>query len=270
MGTEKEFPLKGYSLPMSPQGKSAVIDPPPWHYGGDVLHLTFRADEKKMRGLIPPPLEAGPNPGEGVVWFTEWVSASEDRPDLSFVNPERSQYKECIVMVSCQFRGVPGYYVPYIWVDNDFTLVRGLFQGFPKKLGNIYMTRLHDMTPRVGGKKPGAKVKGICVSHAERIVEGSMVFKRKAEPSEAPPVKFYLRRHFPGIEDITRPDIHEITSSKVVDPKVADVWVGDGDVKFYGSEFEEVADLGPVEVTGAFYFGLGITIIGGEILHRYK
>jgi len=269
MGTGNEFSLKGYSLPMSPKGRSAIIDPPPWHYGGDVLHLTFRADEKKVRELIPPPLMPGPNPGEGVVWFTEWISASDANPDLSFINPERSQYKECIVMVSCQFRDQPGYYVPYIWVDNDFTLVRGLFQGFPKKLGKVYLTRLHDLTPKVGGKKAGAKMKGICVSQAQRIVEGSMVFKRQAEPSEVPPVKFYLMRHFPGIEDITKPDIHQIASSRVADPRVADVWVGDGDVMFHTSEFEEVADLGPVEVTGAFYYSLGITITGGEILHRF-
>ncbi len=269
METGEDFLLKGYSLPMSPRGRAAIIDPPPWHYGGDVLHLAFRADAKKMRELLPPPLMPGPDPQEGVLWFTEWISASDANPDLSFVNPERSQYKECIVMVSCQFRGVTGYYVPYIWVDNDFTLVRGLFQGFPKKLGDVYITRLHDLTPKVGGKKAGAKVKGICVSGARRIVEGSMEFERQAQPSDVPPVKFYLMRHFPGIEDITKPDIHEIASSRVADPKVADVWVGKGEAKFHASEFEEVADLGAVTVTKAFYYSLGITITGGEVLHRF-
>ncbi len=92
----------------------------------------------------------------------------------------------------------------------------------------MYITRLHDLTPKVGGKRVGAKVKGICVSGAQRIVEGSMEFERQAQPSEVPPVKFYLMRHFPGIEDTTRPDIHEKATSRVADPKVADVWVGKG------------------------------------------
>ncbi len=83
-------------------------------------------------------------------------------------------------MLACSFNGKPGYFVPYIWVDNDFTLIRGFIQGFPKKLGRIYVTRLHEMNPKIGGKKIGAKVKGICEVNAQRIVEGSMTFTRKA------------------------------------------------------------------------------------------
>ena len=109
-----EFSLKGYMLPMSPQGRYSLMDPPPWHYGGDVMHLSFSADPEKVRALIPPPLEMGPNPGEGAVWFMEWVSVSDSNPDLYFFNPERSIYRECIVMVRCRFEGASGYYVPYI------------------------------------------------------------------------------------------------------------------------------------------------------------
>jgi|SRR5208337_2617819 len=79
MNSEKVFPLKGYMLPLSPEGRSSLIDAPPWHYGGEVMHLIFRADEKRVKALLPPPLEIGPNPGEGVVWFVEWVSVSESK-----------------------------------------------------------------------------------------------------------------------------------------------------------------------------------------------
>ncbi len=99
--SDKEFPLKGYSLPLSPKGQTSIVDAPPWYYGGEVLCLTFEADERKVRALIPPPLEMGPNPGQGAVWFVEWVSASEARPDLAFINPERSLYRECFVVVGC-------------------------------------------------------------------------------------------------------------------------------------------------------------------------
>jgi acetoacetate decarboxylase len=269
MNSEKQASLKGYMLPLSPEGRASLIDAPPWYYGGDVMHLIFRTDEKKARALIPPPLEPGPNPGEGVVWFVEWVSASESNPDLSFINPERSIYHECIVMLSCRFEGVPGYYVPYIWVDNDFTLMRGFIQGFPKKLGRVHITKLHDLTPKIGGRKVGAKMKGICVSHEERLVEGSLVFKRQARLEEVPPVKFYLRRHVPDFENPEKPLVHDITISNVADVKVADAWTGDAEIRFMPSPFEEVADLGPLEVTGGFFFSLGITITGGKVLHRY-
>jgi len=265
----KEFPLKGYMLPLSPKGRASVVDAPPWHYGGDVMHLNFMADPEKARALVPPPLEMGPNPGEGAVWFVEWVSVSDENPELSFVNPERSIYRECIVMLRCRFKGEAGYYVPYIWVDNDFTLMRGFIQGFPKKLGQVYITKLHPLTPKVGGRRVGAKMKGICVAHGERLVEGSLTFTGKIPEEEAPPVKFYLMRHFPDYENPEKPLVHDIAMSLVNNVKVGEAWAGDAEISFMPSPFEEVADLGPVRATGGFSFMLGITITGGKVLHKY-
>jgi acetoacetate decarboxylase len=270
MGTEEGTFLKGYMLPLSPEGHASLLDAPPWHYGGEVMHLTFKAEADRVRRLIPSPLQVGPNPGEGVVWFVEWVSVSEANPDLSFINPERSLYRECIIMVGCQFEGVPGYYVPYIWVDNDFTLMRGFIQGFPKKLGRVHMTKLHNLTPKIGGKKIGAKMKGICLSHEDRIVEGSLVFTRQAALGEIPPVKFYLMRHFPDFENPDKPLVHDITVSTVTNVTLADAWTGDGTIRFFPSPFEEVYDLGKLEVTGGFFYSLGLTITGGKVIHRLK
>ncbi len=270
MASKRSFPLKGYILPLSPKGKAAVIDPPPWHYGGDVMHLVFKANEKKMRALLPSALEPGPNPGEGVVWFVEWVSASDAHPDLASVNPERSIYHECIVMVGCQFKGVPGYYVPYIWVDNDFTLMRGFIQGFPKKLGRVHITKLHEYMPVAGGKKAGAKIKGICASHEERIVEGSLTLKKQVPPQKVPPFKFYLMRHFPDYEDAERPLVHDILISNVTNAKIGDAWEGDADIRFFPSDFEELTDLGPIKPIKGFFFQVGMTIMGGTVIHRYR
>jgi len=269
MATRGRFPLKGYTLPLTPKGRSSVIDSPPWHYGGDILAIRFSMDRKLAQAFIPPPLEPGPRPGEGMVWFPEWVSVSDAQPDLAFVNPERAVYRECFVMLNCQFKGVPGYFVPFIWVDNDFTLMRGFVQGFPKKLGKVYLTKLHDLCPKVGGRRVGARVKGILEAHGERIVEGSMVFSRKAKAEDLPAVKFYLMRHLPRIDDPARPAVHEITAGKVAHAKIGDVWAGDGKLKFFPSAFEEVADLGRIKVTDAFYFNMGMTITGGEVLHSY-
>jgi acetoacetate decarboxylase len=269
MAKEKSFKLKGYMLPLSPKGKASIIDAPPWHFGGDVMQLGFKADAGKVEALLPPPLKIGPNPGAGVVWFVEWVSVSEANPDLAFINPERSIYRECIIMLGCQFEGVPGYYVPYIWVDNDFTLMRGFIQGFPKKLGRVHITKLHDLIPKVGGKKAGAKVKGILASHEERLVEGSLVLRKQIAPEDVPPFKFYLMRHFPDYENPEQPLVHDIVVSNVTNAKIADAWEGDAEVRFMASDFEEVADLGPVERSPGYMFRLGITITGGKVLYRY-
>ncbi len=266
---QKQFPLKGYSLPLSPKGQSSIVDGPPWYYGGEVLRLTFKADERKVAAVIPPPLEMGPNPGQGAVWFEEWVSVNEARPDLAFINPERAVYRECMVVVDCQYKNEPGNFVSYMWVDNDFTLARGFIQGFPKKLGRIYLTRLHELNPKIGGRQVGAKVKGICDVNAQRIIEGSMTFTRPSNPSELPRGTTYLMRHFPSIEDPMRPAVHELTVSIISDVKVKDLWAGDAQIKFFESPFEEVADLGPIEAQGAFFYSMGMTIKGGKVIHKY-
>ncbi|MGV8073140.1 MAG: acetoacetate decarboxylase family protein [Syntrophobacteraceae bacterium] len=270
MNSEKQFPLQGYTLPLSPTGRSSLVDAPPWYYGGEVMHLRFRADEQRVRELIPPPLEIGANPGEGIVWFTEWVSVSEANPDLAFLNPERAVYRECLVLLSCSFEGAPGYIVPYIWVDNDFTLMRGFVQGFPKKLGRIHITKLHDLNPKVGGRRIGAKVKGICEANGERLIEGSLVFTRKAEISELPQLRFFLMRHFPDIENPDKPAVHEITSSLVTDARFGDIWAGDAQVGFLNSILDEVSDLRPIEMLAGFYYSMGLTIAGGKVLYKYK
>ena len=56
MATKEKFPLKGYTLPLTPKGRSSVIDSPPWHYGGDILAIRFSMDEKRAQAFIPPPL----------------------------------------------------------------------------------------------------------------------------------------------------------------------------------------------------------------------
>ena len=56
MAAKGRFPLKGYTLPLTPKGRSSVIDSPPWHYGGDILSIRFSMNEKRARAFIPPPL----------------------------------------------------------------------------------------------------------------------------------------------------------------------------------------------------------------------
>jgi hypothetical protein len=36
MAAKGKFPLKGGTLPLTPKGRSSVIDPPLWHYGVDI------------------------------------------------------------------------------------------------------------------------------------------------------------------------------------------------------------------------------------------
>jgi len=96
------------------------------------------------------------------------------------------------------------------------------------------------------------------------------VFTRQASLDEVPPVKFYLMRHFPDFENPDKPLVHDITMSMVTGVEVADPWAGDAGIRFMPSPFEEVADLGPVEALGGFFFRIGLTITGGKVLYKYS
>ncbi|MBN2466748.1 MAG: acetoacetate decarboxylase family protein [Deltaproteobacteria bacterium] len=263
-----KFNLKGFSLPFTPHGRSSLVEPPPWYYGGEVIQIVFRTRPEQAQRFIPRPLELGPDPGLGIVWFVEWVSVSESNPDLAFINPERSVYPECIVMLQCRFKEEIGYFVPYIWVNNDFTLLRGFIQGFPKKLARIHMTKLSAMNPLVGGRRVGAKVKGICEANAERLVEGSLIFTGQADQSELPKLKFYLLRHYPDLANPSQPLVHELVNS-VSELTIADIWRGDAELKFFESAIDEVAALAPVQVLEGFYQSVGLITRGATVIHRY-
>jgi len=232
------------------------------------LAVTFKTDKAQVERHLIPPLKPGPQPELAFAWFVEWTSISEANPELAYVNPERTQYKEFFIAISCSYEGEAGFTVPYIWVDNDFTLLRGWFQGFPKKLGRIWITKLHPLNPLQGGIKPGVKLKGICESHCERIAEASIKITGRTTHEEMPKPKFYLVRHFPNIEDPSRPSVYELVQSVVENVKYGEVWKGEAGLKLYESEIEEHHFLEPLEILCGYYFSIGLTINGGKVLKR--
>ena len=79
------------------------------------------------------------DPGAVALIWADWQSAGDDLSEV--LDPVRSQYKEAFVVIRCQWDDETWSRCPYIWVDKDFALVRGYHQGYPKKLGDIWMTR---------------------------------------------------------------------------------------------------------------------------------
>ena len=53
----------------------------------------------------------------------------------------RPKYLEAFVVVRAKFEGVTYSRCVLIWVTTDFAIGRGWFQGYPKKLGSVFVTR---------------------------------------------------------------------------------------------------------------------------------
>ena len=130
----------GYSLPLSPDGRANLVPPPPWHYVGDFVVIDYWADPAACAAVLPAGIEPfAEDPGRAAVVFADWQSCTTGQSEL--IDPTRSQYKEAFIVVTGVLDGEVVTTCPYIWVDQDFALVRGWIQGFPKKLGSVWMTR---------------------------------------------------------------------------------------------------------------------------------
>jgi acetoacetate decarboxylase len=259
---------KGFMPPLSPEGRASILPPPPWHYSGDLLTIEFRTDPAAVAELLPEPLETAPeDPGAVALIFADWQSCSDSFEELE--DPVRSQYKEAFVVVRCSYRDELYSRCVYIWVDKDFALVRGWHQGYPKKLGSIWITRpvrFGKAGPRL---EPGGRF-GASVSVMERrIVDARFTITGPSEKNgfvNALPMLHH--RLFPSIEDPFTRALDELVTMKSYDWEGSEIWRGDAQVSFYDSPVEELTRIAPREMIGAYYRSVGVTWGQGWVLDR--
>jgi acetoacetate decarboxylase len=145
-------PLRGYTAPLSPDGRAGIVPAPPWHYVGDFTLVEYRADSDAVAALLPPELDPDPeDPGAMAAIFADWQSCTDGCREVA--DPVQCQYKELFLVVACAYQGEKASRCVYIWVDKDFAIGRGIHQGYPKKLGSMWQTRPHPFpqgAPQIG------------------------------------------------------------------------------------------------------------------------
>jgi acetoacetate decarboxylase len=254
--------LTGYSLPRSPLGHASLVPYPPWHYVADFLVIEFWADPVAAAATLPAGLEAHPDGGRCAAIFADWQSCSDDGGEL--VDPSRSQYKEFFVVVNALLDGEEVTTCPYIWVDRDFALARGWIQGFPKKLGSIWMTRHHGLDSAADpGLRPGAKYGATCAAYDRRLVQATVSLETVTEVGpthNAPPLVNV--RYFPRLEAgrHNEPAVHELVRSRSEKRCLSQIWEGSATLEFADSPREELVSLSPTSVGRGFRFTFGYTV----------
>jgi acetoacetate decarboxylase len=251
--------LKGYTAPRTPRGISSLAPTPPWHYVSTSLAIEFTADSARAARFLPEELEPDPD-GRCAVYFAEWQFATDTGEE--YLDPVRSQYKEAIFLISAAFRGEPVAYCPFIFVDQDVSLMRGLVQGWPKQFGTVWITRsLPSKAAPVEG--PGGRF-GATLSVRDRRVAEARVTLR--ETSDRRPSPGFARgvnvRYFPelaaGKHDT--PAVHELVQLRSRDVQFSTVWTGDAELRLFDHPHLELADLAPVTVGAGFRFSFAFTV----------
>jgi acetoacetate decarboxylase len=171
--------------------------------------------------------------------------------------------------VRCAFAGRAYSRCVYIWVDADFALVRGLHQGYPKKLGSIHQTRPHPFgraAPRIA---PGGRFAGTLAA-ADRRLAQALVTLREPWPDNgfvnAHPMAHH--RWMPSIEKGAPDALDELIASGSASVEAGPAWRGDATLDLFDSPTEELARLEVREVISGYYRQVGVTWDGGQVLAR--
>jgi Acetoacetate decarboxylase (ADC) len=251
---------RGFTMPFTPRGLASIVPPPPWHYAGWLLSVEFECDRGRAAGFLPPGL--GSATGRGTVHFADW-QATTDGSEL--LDPVQSQYRETIVLLEVSRPdGSPANYCPFIYVDQDVSLVRGHLQGWPKKMGSTWLTRSLPLDhPAAAPIREGTRLGATLTVKDRRLVEARLALTGR--PGEA--LGFAARPTLltVGWPDLTRPDrppeLRQVRS--VVTNRVESPWhEARAELAFHETPREEVHELGLGAVTRACAGWMGMTITG--------
>lgn len=262
--------LKGYSLPRSPKGIANHVAAPPWHFVGDMLLIEYWADADAVAATLPDRLVPHADAGRMTALFVDWQSCRDDQSELK--DPVRAQYREFLVTAAATYNGRDVAYCPYIWVTADFSLVRGLFQGFPKKLGSIALTRAYNVeSPANPGLKPGASFSGTAASNDRRLAWGSVTLERTVDaPSAHFTVPVVNTRYFPRLEAGRHDDpaVHDLVRGTSSNQSMSTVWEGAADLELYDTPGDELGALAPLRVGRGYRFTYAYSIDDLKVLER--
>jgi acetoacetate decarboxylase len=263
--------LQGYSLPRTPGGRASLVPAPPWHYVADMLVIEFWCDPAAAAAFLPEGLEPHADAGRCAALFVDWQSCSEAGGEL--VDPSRSQYKEFFVVLNALLDGEEVTVCPAIWVDRDFALVRGWIQGFPKKLGSIWITRTFGLDCAADpGLRAGATFGGTVAAYERRLAEGTVTLERLSEsgPTHNDPPLVNVR-HFPRLAAGRHgdPAVHELVRARSRARALSPIWEGSATLALHGGPAEEHDALRPVRVGKGFRLTFAYTVDDLETVRSY-
>ena len=260
--------MHGFIFPRTATGGASLLPPMPWHYSGDLLTVEYRADPARVAELLPEPLTLVPDdmdPGAVAMIFADWQSCGPDFAELD--DPVRAQYKEAFIVVRCMYKGTVYSRCAYIWVDKDFAMVRGHFQGYPKKMGSLWMTRpvsIGKAGPRIA---PGGRLAATVSHYERRLVDMRVTLRSPSDTNGFVNGHAMIHsRYMPRIENDGTDSYHELVTMRGVDVELGQAWAGDAEIELHPSPVEEHTRLDVREVIGGYWRSVGTTFAGGTTL----
>jgi len=263
--------LQGFSVPLTPQGDSALAKLPPWHYSSDCIAVEYWTDPRAVAALLPPGVVPDEQSnGRAFFWFLDWQFTGSDD---ELTDPARYQYREAFVLVEAIFEGKPINYCPYIFVDNDAAIARGWAQGFPKKFGSIFQTRSFSApSPAAAPLAKGSRFGASVAAHGERLATARIRLEEKVEnPTAVFNRPTTMRRHFSQLAagHQQKPPVDELTMSLTDNLAIVDVWAGSAELTVPKVQGEDLHSLAPQRIGRGYRLGMSYSVTDLRILKNY-
>ncbi|MCI4437971.1 MAG: acetoacetate decarboxylase family protein [Ignisphaera sp.] len=245
-------PESFWSSPFTRSGRSVLVPRGPWIYALSGVAAHYRADPKALEGVVPKPLRVVD--GDVFTYIVEVIAISPNAQHLIDEAPDQLYYNEGAFFVKVEYQGKVYSYCPFMWVDTDISLLRGLLAGWPKKLASIAVTRLHPMLPGLDKPRRGLRLggyvarSGSTLYRVKILIEGDEHIKSLPLLSEH---SILLPRYFAGIAPgmTTVNELVEFVADLVVE-----AWQGAAEVTITGSAIDEVDAFKPITSPKGYYF----------------
>ncbi|MHB1234647.1 MAG: acetoacetate decarboxylase family protein [Microbacteriaceae bacterium] len=259
--------LNGFLPPLTPRGSSALVPEMPWYYSGTLLTVEYLTGEANVRAILPPDIGLAPDrPGAVAIIWADWQSCSDG--GLELLDPVRSQYLEAFVVVRCSYRETIYSRCVAIWVTKDFAIGRGWFQGYPKKLGSVHVTRIFHHGKAAPRLEAGAKLGASLAAYDHRLASAVVTLR---EPSENNGFvnghRMLHNRFMPSISRGHGLSFDQLVTMGGIDADLGQAWRGDAELTLADSPWDELHSILPVDqILGGYYREVGVTFAGGELV----
>jgi acetoacetate decarboxylase len=241
---EDEVRSRAFAMPLT---NPAYPIGPYRFYHREYLIITYRTDPKKLREVVPEPLQVD----EPLVKY-EFIRM----PDSTGFG----DYTESGQVIPVSFKGRKGGYTHCMFLNDHPPIAGGReLWGFPKKLAEPKLKA--EIDTLVGELYFGPL----------RIAVGTMGYKHKAADLiavkatlEAPNFLLKIIPHVDG-----KPRICEIVEYRLIDIDLKGAWTGPAELTLFSHALAPLAELPVLEVVSGTHILADLTLDLGKVVHDY-
>jgi len=251
--------LSGFTPPYTPSGRSSLVPAPPWHYAGQVMSLALQVDRDAGQSFLPDGFGAAT--GRAACHICEWQWTTDGS---ELLDPVYAQYKEFFVLIEADRGDARALYCPFIYVDQDLSMVRGWLQGWPKKVGSVWMTRSYDLDhPAAAPVRAGTRLGASLSVKDRRLAEATITLSGGAVER----IGFLAMPTFglvgsPTLIDSPGAGERKLARANVELTTTGPAYGATGALQLFESPRDELSALRPRSVTAASLSTFALTVIG--------